>query len=912
VPELRLSLFGAPEARLDGAPLSFDTRKATALLAYLAVTGRTHRREHLAAFLWPESDETRARASLRRTLSVASAVGPALVMDRGEVRLDPQSTWTDVTEFQSLRESGQSSDLQRAAALAADQFLAGFSLRDSADFDDWVAVTAEQLREDLAGVLSRLAGAETQDGRLPVALDYARRWVAVDPLSESAHRELMRIYAWTGQRPAALRQFRSCVRILDRELGVPPLPETSELYDDIRANRLGQAPAAATGRSAQEGMSQVVPAKEDAYAEAFAPSSAPSDLVGRTSERAQLTDKWRASGRAGGAVSLIGDPGMGRTALASAFASEVVGLGGRVVTVRSHISESDLAFVGMIDLVRGLVAADSAVETSLAAIGQPVGSPGELTRMFESVRNAVTCALSGSVAGLLVVDDVQWLDSTSLDLVRYLLHRPPTGVMLLATWRSDFATLDEQSPDVITLRPWNSDELVAVLEHMERPELDPTEVLRRTAGVPRLVVEYGLAAGVTDLAAAPELRELVSARLEAAPPTTRQVLGTVAVLGGVAEPELLRLTSGRDELEVVDAIEDAVARGLLVEDPQRDGYDVPYDAMRSLVLERVSLARLRLLHRRAAEALSRRHTADPRSAPAAVIARHLAAAGQDQEAGAWYIRAAATSRSLYAYHEAIDHLHSALAMGCDPATTHAALGDALTRLGSYDEALVSYEQAAAAIPRDDQHELAVIEHKLAEVHDRLGDWEVARAHLESSAELLHDESLCLRAQVLADLALVMHRQADVASQDVASQALELAERSEDDVALAQVHNVLGVLASGKGDMEAAIGHLESSSTHAQASSDISLRVAALNNLSRVHADMGEVDKALAYAHEALELGKQQGDLHRLAALNDHMADLMHLANRDAEAEEFSKAAAVAFARVDEARARPEIWKLVSW
>ena len=101
--ELGLALLGPPVVTWDGAPVSFDTRKATAVLALLAVDGRELSRERLAALLWPEADTARARASLRRTLSVtATAVGGALDVTRTAVALKPSRARVDVTEFETL------------------------------------------------------------------------------------------------------------------------------------------------------------------------------------------------------------------------------------------------------------------------------------------------------------------------------------------------------------------------------------------------------------------------------------------------------------------------------------------------------------------------------------------------------------------------------------------------------------------------------------------------------------------------------------------------------------------------------------------------------------------------------------------------------------------------------------------
>ena len=165
----------------------------------------------------------------------------------------------------------------------------------------------------------------------------------------------------------------------------------------------------------------------------------------------------------------------------------------------------------------------------------------------------------------------------------------------------------------------------------------------------------------------------------------------------------------------------------------------------------------------------------------------------------------------------------------------------------------------------------------------------------------------------ADLALVEYRQGDVAASAVnAAQALQLAERSGDDAALAQSHNVLGVLAAARGDLTTATEHLERSRERARAASDVGLTVAAMNNLARVLEESGQIGEALVEAQAALALGVQHGDRHREAALHDHVADLLHRAGRDAEAMEHLKAAATAFAEVDDASKRPNVWKLVAW
>lgn len=244
MPRLRLLLLGSPEIEYDDRPVKLDTRKAVALLAYLAVTRQRQGRDKLAALLWPEYEE--ARGALRRTLSVLNRAthGQYLEVDRESVRLNQTAhLWVDVEHFHSLlaecRNHNHGVDevcpsclplLSEAVALHRDEFLAGFSLRDSPDFDEWQYFEAEGLRRDLVSVLQRLIQGHALGREFEPAITHARRLLTLDPLDEAAHRSLMQLYEWSGQHGAALRQYRECTRELEQNLGVGPLEETTQLY----------------------------------------------------------------------------------------------------------------------------------------------------------------------------------------------------------------------------------------------------------------------------------------------------------------------------------------------------------------------------------------------------------------------------------------------------------------------------------------------------------------------------------------------------------------------------------------------------------------------------------------------------------------------------------------------------------
>lgn len=236
---LRITLLGPPSVEVDGQPLVVDTRKAIALLAFVAVVGRPIARDSLVELLWPNADPDGGRGALRRTLSVlrTGLGGSWLAVDRRQVALAGVGIDVDVRRFRASAGSDDRLALANAVAIYRGDFLEGFGLRDSATFDEWQALEAEALRAELARALRQLAMIETAAGNRTAAVGLARRLVALDPLDEEGHRLLMTLHARAGDRPAAVRQFRECVAILERELGVGPAPETRATYESIVSPR---------------------------------------------------------------------------------------------------------------------------------------------------------------------------------------------------------------------------------------------------------------------------------------------------------------------------------------------------------------------------------------------------------------------------------------------------------------------------------------------------------------------------------------------------------------------------------------------------------------------------------------------------------------------------------------------------
>jgi predicted ATPase/DNA-binding SARP family transcriptional activator len=253
MPQLVLYLFGTPRLERDGTRLEIHRRKVMALLIYLAVTGKSHLRDSLATMFWPDHDQGSARAALRRTLSeLQKTLGEKLIrVEQDSLRLERTTDlWSDIDEFRSRLEAyrihGHHPEdpcpdcllaMTEALSLYQGDFLTGFTLRGNAEFDEWQILQTEILRRESIDALRWLVMGRTANGELSLAIDFARRWLVLDPIDEAAHRFLMQLYAWNGQRSEALHQYQECVCILKQELGVQPLDETAALYEHIRSQK---------------------------------------------------------------------------------------------------------------------------------------------------------------------------------------------------------------------------------------------------------------------------------------------------------------------------------------------------------------------------------------------------------------------------------------------------------------------------------------------------------------------------------------------------------------------------------------------------------------------------------------------------------------------------------------------------
>lgn len=947
-----MSVLGSPRIAVDGAPVQVDTRKATAMLVYLAVTGRTQSRDRLTGLLWPEYDQERARAALRRTLStLRKALGERWVSaDRLGISLDLAGVDLDLARFRSNLALAASHDhggsagcpgcieaLAEAAELGAGTFLHGFSLRDAEPFEEWQSLEAETVQRELAGALDRLVKMLTGAGDLEAAIGAAERKLSLDPLDEPAHRQLMQLYAWRGMRTAALQQYRECVAILDRELGVPPLPETTALYSAISEGAVEPRESAALEPPATPRSS----------------GTATYSLQGRAREWELLEETYPRSGRTGALIVIEGEVGIGKTRLGREFIDAAAAGGAATVAARSHEGEAGLPYALITNVLHQLSdvitekVSDGSVLAEVSRLvpglisvpaAQPsIDDPAALGRFLEAIRSVLAEALAGAPAGVIFLDDLHWCDPASLNVLAFIARRlDETPLCMVASFRSEEVDQDHPLRDMVQEAARSATVAQLTLDRLTLQDVasivaeagdlrgdDAGTVARRlmqeTEGIPFFIVEYLGALSTADPAGwemPSSIRDLLRSRTRLVGSTARQVMGAAAVIDRSFGYDTVWRASGRTELEVVEALEELVDHGLIVVSgaPAEPTYEFSHDKLRAFVYDALSPARRRVLHRRAAEAFiaSARRQDELRSL-SPLIAHHLEQGGMEPEAARYHETAAAHARSIFANREALDHYRKALALGHpDPALLHEGAGDMHVLLGEYGKAITSYETAAALAEGED---IATVERKLGEVHQRRGDWDLSQSHLVAALETLERDQEVETARLLAAMSFNALRKNDIQeAADLAERALASAAGSADTRALAQAHNQLGILENARGDHERAAQHLDASLDLADQLGDASLRVAALNNLAHARQRTGDLDDALRLTEEALRICTQQGDSHRAAALHNNMADLLHEKGDTEAAMQHLKTSTAVLAKIgaEPTGMLPEVWKLVEW
>ncbi|MBT4890277.1 MAG: hypothetical protein HON65_12065, partial [Rhodospirillales bacterium] len=236
---LHITLLAGFEAKtIDDKKIALKGRKAQALLTCLAMSpGEVWSRDKLMGLLWSDRGDEQARGSLRQTLSelrkAFSKLGEnPLLAERDSISLDAKRVESDVARFINYAADGSPASLEQATQLYKGDLLDGFGVTDVA-FEEWLNIERGSLNERAQTVMSALSDHQKTSGDFEKATITCRKRLAIDPLQEIVHRDLMSLYVAQGDRSMALKQYQACRDVLKVELDIEPSSKTESLHAEI-------------------------------------------------------------------------------------------------------------------------------------------------------------------------------------------------------------------------------------------------------------------------------------------------------------------------------------------------------------------------------------------------------------------------------------------------------------------------------------------------------------------------------------------------------------------------------------------------------------------------------------------------------------------------------------------------------
>jgi DNA-binding SARP family transcriptional activator len=890
MPPLSVCLLGSARASHAGREVRFPTRKALALLAFLSAEPGLHSRERLIALLWPDSDQERGRTSLRSTLTMLRRAlaepseGDHFETSRGGVGLRADSDLRlDLRILRDAAELARSSPdavalrlistLENAADLWRGEFLAGLDLADAAlEFDEWLTLQRALWRDRVATVFERLSALKAATGDTAEALEVARRWVALDPYSDPARRRVIELRLAGGDRPGALAEYVEFERIVREELGTDPEPETRALTERARG------PAAVPRRIW------------------------PLPLAGREAEHAMLVGAFRSARAAAAAAFVIGESGMGKSRLADEFLLWATAHGADVLRGRGFEIGGRLPHQPVTEAIRGRLAEatqpdsllpDQPWRRHLARLLPEIGEPDASTTLEDRVHlyEAVARFLAGLAASgplVLAIDDLQWIDDGSLEVVQYAarrlrgLSRP---VLLLGCIRSEdlaedlrltrwLAALEREIP--ITRVRLEALQAPAISALLVAAGLSPDLAERlqvETGGQPLLIIEtlrHWRDQGVppTGPGLAPGALAAIKSRLRGLNAEALEAAGAASVLGTRFEPTLVARILGRDEMDVLRALEHLVRRSLA--SPVAHMYEFSHDRVRQAVYDDLSEPRRRLLHTRALQALREV------GAAAAQTAEQAASAGFDDLAAELSVSAGDAALRVFAGADAVRHYRRALLrppVGQDLADLHRRLGDALRIADALTEAAGEYREmlAEAYAARQPDARVAALNRLALTLSQGAAGREDPEALLAEALLLAGDAPV--QVETRANLSLVLMyagRMSDALVEARAAHAASLAGGLVEVGALAATANAQAALFTGFWDESASLAE-EAASTYRRLG-NLVLEANALSLASGARVRLGHSRVAIDRATRALAIVENLANAWGMATAVFHLAE----------------------------------------
>lgn len=871
---LRLRLLGPFEIQTETGTLSRPGRKTCAILAYLAATEDVHDRRHLMEMFCQEASDPAGALRWHLSRIRRQLPGDILTIENQKVGIKQTAVTSDHLFFQRImsQASRQSvTELQRAYALYRGEFLADLHLRNAPSFDLWLLGERSRFRQLYETGTQTLLRHIIQQQQFEEAKAVARNLLHTNSLLENVHLQLIWLYAHSGQRKSALKQFEQCQRLLWQELAVRPSPELQALHEAIQQNdplpALDEAPPAAPEHVEME--------------------TAVPDFVGRREELSQIQSCWQ---KGGGVMLVEAIAGGGKTRLIREFRRQLPP-NYRQIQGNCYESTRTMPYQPWLHILQAFISEQEADvlhalaprwQQQLALILPEHFPQTEATANQQQLFQAIAYLLLNlqpAPSRLLILEDLQWADEASLQLFHFISQqRRQTAVpiLIMGTFRTEevaeneaLSTLiydlgREDSLQRLSLRPLNDievEQLIAILwpdlpVGFRTPHIRDM-LIQATGGNPLFTSEI-----LRELAAAaelpftlpipPSLHELIQRRLNRLPASGRQVLESVAVLDQPASFELVQQISGRSEEETLQALELGL-RWRLLQTLADSQIDFSHDLMQRAVQQLLSPLRRQRLHRRTAVTLGQQRT------PAATLAYHWHHAGDTAQEGHYAALAGEAAAAQFAHEEAAQYLQRAQQLLTDQdrkIEVMLALGNVWRLNGRWSDAEALYREATA---------LAAGSKKEAEAKAAWGSFLAVRGEYEEAKIWLQQAQtafelsgeLAKQANVLDELGMIHWRQGALtqAAEEI-TQAQTLARQTGNLTIIGKATGNLGIVHWSLREYTTALQCLEERLAIAEKLGDRVAIGKAVGNIGLVYMEQGRYTLALTKAIEKYQLEKE--------------------------------------------------------
>jgi DNA-binding SARP family transcriptional activator/tetratricopeptide (TPR) repeat protein len=907
--KLDIRLLGSLEVVRDGEPVDLPpSRKARALLAYLVTTDRPQSRSSLCDLFWPDADDP--RAGLRWGLSKVRAMidggrGSRVRTSADRVSIDTTGALVDLHRLRATVGDDPTiaslEDLRAAAETFRGDFLDGLDVSGCHSYEAWCLGMRESLRALRVSIHDRLVDVLREEPA--EALPYALQRVSLEPLDEGACIAAMDLLGALGRSSRAQELYELCAGIRAEYLGASP----SEPLEAARC-RL-PAPISSSDRDAI-GAAEGAPAAARPVPpppEHLPPISASEPpLVGREGERERLIELARLAGSesASQVVLISGEPGIGKTRLLRELAEDVRGAqGGWVLSGVAVETEEVRPYGPWRDVLRGVPESvlDGDLRSDLSGLvpgaGDRSAGPADRGQLFDAFAAALLALTRASGPGLLVLDDVQWLDESSAALLHYLTRTLAEAPLVMAcAVREGELERDRMITKVIRSLTSASRLHRVRLDHLDA---EATQTLVSAVGVAPAAPEiYSVSEGnplyAIELARARQegrtgtpasIEQELDDRLERLDPRALDLLTWAAALGAAFDLSLLTEVVGDSDPALISAIEELDRRGI-VRPSSDDRYDFSHALLHEAAYRRLSVPTRRATHRRIARVLD---GGSNRNRSPGTIAHHAELGGVPEMAGRAYVEAAEASVWVFAFAEAAELVERGLRQAerlpdevriplqNDLFHVYTRVSMAGVRPGDLEDRVqrLTLEAHAAGLPEaeaDGYFHLAALQYER-------GDYEGTHRSSVRSAEAVRETVPDARtAHVLADAAccfLLIERDLERA-RELADEAELLAHAEGSDIV--QIPLARALLHHHDGELDKAADAFDEVVRLGRRVRDRWWESPAHARRVMVDLDRGDAEAALARAREAEVLASRLGDdaeaafARGLAAVAAAMAD----------------------------------------